>query len=61
MQVAVEIDWQCHNRQEMFHCCPPSPRAALKPALPPQWGSDEGDLQLWRGWMLPPRPPPGRS
>ena len=48
MQVVAETDWQCHNRQEMFRCCPPSPRAALKPVPPPRWGSGAGDLRLWR-------------
>lgn len=48
-QAVVETDWQCHNQQERFHCCPPSPRAALKPAPPPLWGSGAGGLLLWRG------------
>lgn len=60
-QAVAETDLQCHNQQEKFHCCPPSPRAAPRPAPPPRWDSGARGLQLWRGSTLRPHPPPGRS
>ena len=61
MREAAETDWQCHNQQDMFHCSPPSPRAALMPALPPLWGSDAEDWRPWPELRLRQPLPPGRS
>lgn len=48
-RAAAETDWRCHSQRGTSRCCPPSPRAALKPAPLPRWGSGAGGSRPWRG------------